>query len=193
MNLCIIGTLCLFIINISLVGGGGHCYTKWKNGRWVSVGDCNNPSAEDVLEQLRKSVKAKDDLKTWDKSSNNYYYKLFRDPVNYATAKSSCQKLGADLASVGVRNAIVRSKILQMVKSGGENTWVGLDDIEHEGRFVWADGLISTRENTDWTAGQPDDYGENEDCGEFNRDQNWKLNDFRCSERQYYICEKGRF
>nr|XP_039265889.1 C-type lectin domain family 4 member M-like [Styela clava] len=134
-----------------------------------------------------------DDLKTWNKSSSNYYYKLFRDPVNYTTAKANCQKLGADLASVGVRNAAVRSKILQMVKSGEKDTWVALDDINEEGRFVWADGVISIEENTYWNDGQPDDYEDNEDCSEFSGYQSWKLNDARCSDHQYYICEKRPF
>nr|XP_039265836.1 CD209 antigen-like protein E [Styela clava] len=133
-----------------------------------------------------------DDIKTWNKSSNNYYYKLFCNPVNYTTAKAKCKELGADLASVGLRNATVRSEILKIVKSGGKDmpTWVGLDDIKQEGKFVWADDIISTRENTDWNAKQPDNYGRGEDCGEFNFNQNWKLNDAPCSELQYYICEK---
>nr|XP_039265879.1 hepatic lectin-like [Styela clava] len=131
-----------------------------------------------------------DDLKTWNKSSNKYYYKLFGDPVNYATAKANCRKLGADLASVGVRNTTVRSEILQMVKSGGKHTWVGLDDIEHEGKYVWADGVDSTKDNTDWDGRQPDNYF-NEDCVEFNPYMNWKLNDATCSLSKYYICEKS--
>ncbi|XP_039261089.2 uncharacterized protein LOC120337390 [Styela clava] len=105
MKVYIFVTLCMFVINS--VRSDGHCFTKWTNGRWVSVGDCNNPSAEDFLQKMRKNVEAKEELKTWHRASNGLYYELFHDKVNYTTAKSYCQKRGGDLASTGIRNTTI--------------------------------------------------------------------------------------
>ncbi|XP_077972794.1 uncharacterized protein LOC144428028 [Styela clava] len=100
----------------------------------------------DVLEQLRKSVKAKE-FKGWYQASNGFYYKLFNDRVNNATAKSNCQKQGSDLASAGFRNPTVLSELMSLITAGNEHTWVGLS--KHEGKFIWADGEVSTEDNTD--------------------------------------------
>ncbi|XP_077972796.1 lectin-like [Styela clava] len=185
MNLYIIGTICLFIIDTSLAGGDGHCYTKWKNGRWVSVGDCNNPSTADVLRQLKKRVKAKE-FKGWYQASNGFYYKLFNDKVNYATAKSNCQKQGADLASAGVRNPTILSKIMPLIKAGNDHTWIGLKKLE--GKFIWADGVDSNEGDTDWNAEEPSNSGGDEDCVHFWL-YIWQLNDISCTKNMKYICE----
>nr|XP_039265857.1 lectin-like [Styela clava] len=173
MDLCIIGTLFLFIINTPLIGGDGYCYTKWKNGRWVSIGNCKNPSA--------------DEFEGWYRASNGFYYKLFNDQVNYATAKSDCQKRGADLASAGVRDPTVRSEIMPLIKTGNYHTWIGLR--KFEGKFIWADGVDSTEGNTDWYAEQPDNSGGDEDCVHFWPVDIWELNDVSCTRDMKYICE----
>nr|XP_039274469.1 lectin-like [Styela clava] len=148
MNLYIIETLCLFIINTSLAAG---------------------------------------ELKTWYRASNGFYYKLFNDQVNYATAKSNCQKLGADLASAGVRDSTVRREILPLVKAGNDDTWIGLSKLE--GKFIWADGVDSTEDNTDWDADQPDNLGGGEDCVQFWPVDKWQLNNISCNIDMKYICE----
>ncbi|XP_077973121.1 lectin-like isoform X2 [Styela clava] len=161
MNLYIIETLCLFIINTSLAAG-------------------------DVLGQLRKSVKAKE-LKTWYRASNGFYYKLFNDQVNYATAKSNCQKRGADLASAGVRDSTIRREIMPLIKAGNDSTWIGLS--KFEGKFIWGDDVISTPINTDWHEGEPNNLGGDEDCVHFWPENKWHLNDLACNRDMKYICE----
>ncbi|XP_077970269.1 lectin-like [Styela clava] len=189
MKLIIFVTLCQCLINLSFAGDG-YCYTKWMNGRWVSVGDCDNPSAEDVLKKLRENVAKKEEIKTWYRASNGLYYKLFNDPVTYATAKSNCQNRGGDLASVGIRNPTVfNGEILPMIKSVEVDTWIGLDDIQQEGAFVWADGVTLSDQDSFWSTDQPDDHKNQEDCVHLSHLKKWKFNDNHCSTSNRYICE----
>nr|XP_039251936.1 alpha-N-acetylgalactosamine-specific lectin-like [Styela clava] len=81
------------------------------------------------------------------------------------------------------------NEIMQLIKESELGTWIGLDDIQQEGKFVWKDGVTSTKNNTYWDKNQPDNYG-NEDCVHLRRNAPWNLNDFPCSTRLQFFCEK---
>uniref|UniRef100_A0A3Q3MTC8 C-type lectin domain-containing protein n=1 Tax=Mastacembelus armatus TaxID=205130 RepID=A0A3Q3MTC8_9TELE len=76
-----------------------------------------------------------------------------------------------------------------------KDTWLGLNDIETEGTWKWADGTALTVKY--WFPGEPNNangdpqYGE-EDCGHLyhatKADGNW--NDLRCNSILQWICEK---
>ncbi|XP_077967962.1 C-type lectin mannose-binding isoform-like [Styela clava] len=137
--------------------------------------------------QLKQNVK----FRTWFKASNNLHYKLFLDNVNYATAKENCQKYSANLASVGIRAAAIRSELKHSLVAGNTPIWIGLDDIKNEGDFIWADGVPSTIENTAWFEGEPNNSGDGEDCVHLAvRTENlWQLNDESCNLLIAYMCE----
>ena len=62
--------------------------------------------------------------------------------------------------------------------------WIGLNDIDTEGMFVWADGSSSSYRN--WGPGQPDNSNE-EDCVHLRADTLW--NDLPCgSTRSCHYC-----
>ena len=68
--------------------------------------------------------------------------------------------------------------------------WVGLDDMQVAGQYVWADGhhLTSQEVTSLFAAGQPDSAGCCEDCVAY-----WPpwegLNDIRCSHEKFCVCE----
>ena len=73
--------------------------------------------------------------------------------------------------------------------------WSGGNDINNEGRWVWAeadgsDGVeIESSWNINWASGQPDN-GNNEDCMEINK-FGMALNDNQCyTYLTSFICEK---
>lgn len=69
----------------------------------------------------------------------------------------------------------------------GCTVWIGGNDRENEGHFVWSrDGNPITF--TNWDSGNPDNYNGNEDCIEMRRDGIW--NDRRCDHRTLFVCEK---
>ena len=67
-------------------------------------------------------------------------------------------------------------------------TWIGCNDIAHEGRFVWShNNQVVTYFK--WYSGQPDNYGKNEDCCMLVHDRRW--NDYPCNEAiESFICKK---
>ena len=69
----------------------------------------------------------------------------------------------------------------------GSEWWIGLNDHDSEGTFVWEDG--TTVSYTNWHSGEPNDYGSGEDCGQLNFWGDGTWNDQSCSETLYFICE----
>ncbi|XP_077974833.1 uncharacterized protein LOC144430679 isoform X2 [Styela clava] len=123
---CNIKTGLLFIWLLSLAPelpkGGEPCVRKLRNGRLISEGSCQNPNADDIINQLRQNVYKKT---TWYPASNGFSYKVFHERENYRTAQLECEKHGASLASAGIRSPTVRSEIMPMIKKEGGNTWIG--------------------------------------------------------------------
>nr|XP_039251935.1 alpha-N-acetylgalactosamine-specific lectin-like [Styela clava] len=188
---CNIKTCLLFIWLFSLapelLKGEEPCVRKLRNGRLISEGSCQNPNADDIIKQLRQNVYKKT---TWYPAINGFSYKLFREGVTYGNAQLECKKHGAGLASAGIRNRTVFSEIMPLIKVSGLGTWIGLDDIQQEGEFVWQDGVTSTEKNTYWgNTIQPDNSG-NEDCVHLQPHAPWNLNDLSCSTPLQFLCEK---
>ena len=72
--------------------------------------------------------------------------------------------------------------------TAGTNCWIGLNDIDNEGTFVWADGSGSTFRF--WASGQPNDDQDNQDCVETYGDVSW--NDLPCDYTvTCYFCSKA--
>ncbi|KAH9518786.1 hypothetical protein Btru_006267 [Bulinus truncatus] len=68
------------------------------------------------------------------------------------------------------------------------NVWIGANDIEVEGRFLWASDN-STMYSTLWDGQQPDNFN-NEDClAMYYYGNNKILNDYLCSARLNSICQ----
>ena len=69
--------------------------------------------------------------------------------------------------------------------------WIGLNDINSEGTFVWLS--TSRLEDFDnWVTDQPDGtVDSSEDCVAMHEDDDFKFSDWDCSEMKYYICERG--
>ncbi|ELK38608.1 CD209 antigen [Myotis davidii] len=65
-----------------------------------------------------------------------------------------------------------------------KSTWIGLSDKHNEGSWQWVDN--THLHLSFWKKGEPNNQGE-EDCVELSGD-GW--NDNKCSEEQFWICEK---
>ena len=75
----------------------------------------------------------------------------------------------------------------------GSDCWIGLNDLDNEGTFVWADGTNSSYRN--WEAGQPNNLESNgdQDCVHSWVTQEW--NDLWCRTiKSCYFCSSiGEF
>lgn len=74
--------------------------------------------------------------------------------------------------------------------TAGSSCWIGLHDLNNEGRFVWADG--SDNSYTQWAPSEPNNAYGYEDCVETSANSDW--NDYSCtSTRTCYFCfSKGK-
>ena len=117
-------------------------------------------------------------------SSEGYCYKYFFDAsrVNREQARQECETQGYTLATVrsSDENSVMTSTATQ-----NSNCWIGYNDINTEGTFVWDDGSTSTF--TNWASGEPNQSGD-EDCVHTRGDPDWndencgaQLNCFYCS------------
>ena len=109
----------------------------------------------------------------------------------YLNAEEYCQlNYYSSLATIknSYENEIVR-RIADQAFGGGIIIWIGLNDINNEGIFKWADSSNITN-YTNWNSGEPNNYNDNEDCVEMNGYGYW--NDYPCSSLgRQFVCNNG--
>ena len=75
---------------------------------------------------------------------------------------------------------------------GGDQSWLGLSDINTEGTFVWSDG--TPVDFNHWAKNQPNNF-HNQDCVHtlgFLQDHSYEWNDINCTDCHTFTCKKGR-
>jgi hypothetical protein len=112
-------------------------------------------------------------------------YEFCETPLTWLEARDWCRAAGAELVTINgaAELEFVRSRADALT---GGTWWIGLNDRNAEGDFVWAGGGGSGFEL--WQNGQPDDNNADEDCIEL-RSSDGKWNDRPCSDDRDYICE----
>ena len=108
--------------------------------------------------------------------------------ADWVGARDFCAQSGYHLTSI--RDAAA-DRFLGQVTAGFANAhwWIGLNDRQQEGHFVWEAGTPVTY--VKWGAGEPNNVG-NEDCGELNRfGRNGGWNDEPCDGALPFVCESG--
>ena len=78
--------------------------------------------------------------------------------MNWASARQECLAWGGDLATF---TSLEEYNLMLSTITAASFCFVGLNDLDSEGTWVWVDGNNSTYRN--WHPDQPDDLN-NEDC-----------------------------
>ncbi|XP_076808329.1 CD209 antigen-like protein A isoform X2 [Clavelina lepadiformis] len=125
----------------------------------------------------------------WFASSNGYQYKMTISAQSWQESRMLCSKMGGDLAAVGMRNLASRRIIFNTLPGRG-SSWIGLNDLNEEGKWMWNDGVAMTRANAGWLPNEPNNHNGNEDCAAIFTRSSTLLNDTPCSASLYGLCEK---
>ncbi len=114
--------------------------------------------------------------------------------TNWATARASCQNLGADLATLesAAENQLVWTIADAARTATQPDYWVGATDAAVEQSWVWVDGTPMIYEN--WRLGEPNDGGTTgvEDCMVLEADnpaREWDDRSCTTGSRPY-VCER---
>ncbi|XP_066300054.1 uncharacterized protein [Branchiostoma lanceolatum] len=117
-------------------------------------------------------------------SFNRVCYKDFADQKTYDEARQLCAADGGLLAMP--KDSATNTFIYNL--GGGRTRWIGLNDRNNEGRFVFEDGqTLASTGYSSWSPGEPNDLG-GEDCVEVHG-SNPSWNDKACTNYRGFICQ----
>ena len=109
--------------------------------------------------------------------------------LNFANAVSACQGMGAKLATIS--SSTEDEKVWNLMSADGppaqeDWTYIGLNDLQVEGAFVWQDGT-SLNGYTNWYDGDPNGESQH-NCVLKGHMENGKWSDVDCAEENRYAC-----
>jgi cysteine-rich repeat protein len=104
-------------------------------------------------------------------------------PRNRADAVSHCQTVGMTLATIDNE----RDNQILLDASNRFSPWIGLSDLAEENIWVWQG---RTSQYTNWGRGEPNDWGNGEDCVQMTTNGQW--NDAGCASLVAFFCEAPR-
>lgn len=115
-------------------------------------------------------------------------YVLHSTAANWNAARNACS--GASATLVTIEDEYEQAFLRSFVAAGTTTAWIGLNDRDNEGTFVWTSGSASAFRF--WTGGEPNNFA-NEDCVQIAGNEAGTWNDFGCDSSLAYICESRAF
>ena len=124
----------------------------------------------------------------WQEFSGFCYWRsTYATPWTEADSACATYGSGAHLASV---HSLLENAFIVQTYNYSES-WIGLNDIQAEGQFVWSDGSVV--DFTDWAPKQPDNYQGVQDCVRMPYTTSTpgasEWDDISCSDTLHFICK----
>ncbi|XP_048214860.1 collectin-10 [Perognathus longimembris pacificus] len=135
--------------------------------------------------RLKKSMKFVKNVIAGIRETEEKFYYIVQEEKNYRESVTHCRIRGGMLAMP--KDEAVNNLIADYVsKSGFFRVFIGVNDLEREGQFVFTDNT-PLQNYSNWKEGEPSDpYGQ-EDCVEMLSSGRW--NDTGCHLPMYFVCE----
>ncbi len=172
---------------MSMGGGGGGPTTVCGDGTIDAGEECDDGDKDDgdgctncIVDCPLEDAAKKD-------PASFHCYRFFDEKKKWDEAHDACVALGEgwDLAALStiVERDFVLTVITQPVK-----TWIGANDRENEGTFIWSNGEPFSHNPGPpfWENNQPNNFV-NQDCVLLNGDGT--ANDDNCGSNDRYVCE----
>nr|XP_058952138.1 uncharacterized protein LOC131779589 [Pocillopora verrucosa] len=116
---------------------------------------------------------------------SGFCYSTSESCKNWTEAQKTCQKYNTSL--IAVKSQEINVYIQQRLN--GDRGWIGFNDRDTEGTFVWADNQSSNF--TYWAPHQPNDFRLNEDCVHtLGVAHKFTWNDVNCKSCHNYTCSE---
>ncbi|XP_067232917.1 C-type mannose receptor 2-like [Chanodichthys erythropterus] len=113
-------------------------------------------------------------------------YFFSSDMKTWHDALEDCVSKGSNLMSI----KDIHERTWVRTQIGTSIFWIGLNDVASEGNWEWSDGSVFYPYLSYWKEGQPDNWGDNEDCGQVQGASDGRWNDETCTARRQYICKR---
>ncbi|XP_004680759.1 PREDICTED: pulmonary surfactant-associated protein D [Condylura cristata] len=101
----------------------------------------------------------------------------------FEEARNVCTQAGGQMATP--RSAAENMALLQLVAAENKAAFLGMTDIQTEGKFIYPTG--EPLAYTNWAPGEPNNNGKAENCVELLTNGKW--NDKSCQEQRLVVCE----
>ena len=128
----------------------------------------------------------------WYRYGESCYY-IITSPLNWTDAKTACADLQGRLAVP--RSEMEQSFIWNTYVNISHGTpphslWIDCNDREEEGNWQQCPLVDESAGYQNWKDGEPNDYGNGEDCAIIHRDLVGKWEDRHCSGTYYAVCQQ---
>ncbi|KAJ7338085.1 hypothetical protein JRQ81_010642 [Phrynocephalus forsythii] len=135
--------------------------------------------------RLKSSIKFVKNVLAGIRETEEKYYYIVQEEKSYKEALTHCRIRDGILAMPKdeVANAAISDYISQ---SGFFRVFIGLNDMENEGQFIYAD-RTPLQNYSNWKEGEPQNESGEEDCVEMLSTGKW--NDTECHHTMYFVCE----
>ncbi|XP_036445756.1 C-type mannose receptor 2 [Colossoma macropomum] len=132
-------------------------------------------------------IKSADCETFWDTDSlmDNCYQFNFQATLSWSEARTSCQQQGADLLSI--TKVEEQSYINGLLTGYSAALWMGLNDLDLNGGWQWADSAPLKYLN--WETDQPN-HEEDQNCAVIRTESSGRWQNRDCSMALPYICKK---
>ncbi|XP_043926406.1 collectin-11 isoform X2 [Protopterus annectens] len=119
------------------------------------------------------------------KETDHKRYVLQREEKQYTDAQAYCQAKGGTLAMP--KDEVANRMIASCISDAGlTRAFIGINDLEKEGSFVYSDQSPLQTFNK-WRSGEPNNAYDEEDCAEMVASGGWT--DVACHITMYFVCE----
>uniref|UniRef100_A0A8C1TAZ0 C-type lectin domain-containing protein n=1 Tax=Cyprinus carpio TaxID=7962 RepID=A0A8C1TAZ0_CYPCA len=120
----------------------------------------------------------------WKYYQSSLYF-ISSEMKSWTESRRYCRERAADLIII---NNTEEQDFVKIISGTSDSFWIGLTDIEVEGRWKWVDG--STLTSGFWGSTEPNGRANEEDCA-LNHLPGWA--DYPCDYMSKWICEKSVF
>ncbi|XP_052062667.1 perlucin-like protein [Mytilus californianus] len=161
---------------------------------------CLRQKEQSLISSIRSTLKTlEEDLagkyaecQTGWKEYKNHCYYFSSDTKTWHEAEKICRNMGGYL--VQITDSSENSWVVTILTKAVQHQfgyWMGATNVK-EGLWKWINDL-SKVQYSNWNPGQPDNYGDEEDCASFWKDIKYNWNDAPSNYSGIgYICEKTR-